>query len=140
MLEIGIPSYLLNATLLGVLAQRLVRMLCADCKTVQVIDDKDWNDFVNNHDIPKPEKIYQPKGCDECRNTGFKGRAGLYEMLMMKASIRKLIINEADASEIRHAGIENGMNLLRISGALKVAEGLTTIEEVLRVAPALEDD
>jgi len=140
MLEIGVPGYLINATLLGVMAQRLVRVLCPDCKQETNINEKDWHAFVKPFDLPLPEKNYQPKGCDECRNTGFKGRAGLYEMLMVSSKIRKLIRDNADASQIRKTSVDDGMNLLRISGAMKVAEGLTTLEEVLRVAPPSEDE
>ena len=140
LLEIGVPGYLINATLLGVMAQRLVRVLCHDCKQETEVNEKDWQRFVQPFDIPKPTQIYKPKGCDECRNTGFKGRAGLYEMLSVNSAIRKLIRDGADASQLRNASIDDGMNMLRISGALKVAEGLTTIEEVLRVAPPSEDD
>ena len=140
LLEIGIPGYLINATLLGVMAQRLVRVLCPVCKQAGEIDEQDWHAFVKPYNIQKPDKIYTPKGCDDCRNTGFKGRAGLYELLVLNATIRKLIRDNADASQIRNAGVNNSMNLLRISGAIKVAEGLTTFEEVLRVSPANEDD
>ena len=140
LLEIGVPGYLINATLLGVMAQRLVRVLCPDCKQETEVNEKDWQTFVHPFDIAKPSIIFKPKGCDECRNTGFKGRAGLYEMLTVNASIRKLIRDNADASQIRKAGLDEGMKLLRISGALKVVEGLTTLEEVLRVAPPTEEE
>ncbi|MFT5520875.1 MAG: general secretion pathway protein E, partial [Enterobacterales bacterium] len=139
MLEIGVPGYLINATLLGVMAQRLVRVLCSNCKQEHKIDEQDWNNFVKPFDIPYPELTYQAKGCDECRNSGFKGRAGLYEMLMIDKKIRSLIRTEADASQIRQAGLDEGMNILRISGAIKVADGVTTIEEVLRVSPQSEE-
>jgi general secretion pathway protein E len=139
LLEIGVPGYLINATLLGVMAQRLVRVLCSDCKQEHRIDEQDWHSFVKPFDIPYPEVTYGAKGCDECRNSGFRGRAGLYEMLMIDKNIRALIRTEADATQIRQAGLEQGMDVLRISGAIKVAEGITTIEEVLRVAPQSED-
>jgi len=140
LLEIGIPGYLINATLLGIMAQRLVRVLCEHCKQETEINEKDWLGFVNPFELSRPEVIYRPNGCDECRNTGFKGRAGVYEMLMVNSTIRKLIRDKADASQIRNASLDQGMNLLRISGAIKVKEGLTTIEEVLRVAPPQEDE
>ncbi|MCP3674107.1 MAG: type II/IV secretion system protein, partial [Gammaproteobacteria bacterium] len=139
LLEIGVPGYLINATLLGIMAQRLVRVLCPDCKQEAKVNDKDWLTFVHPFALPKPPTIFKPKGCDECRNTGFKGRAGLYEMLSVNASTRKLIRDNADADQIREAGLDDGMNLLRISGAVKVVEGLTTIEEVLRVAPPSDE-
>ena len=140
LLEIGVPGYLINATLLGVMAQRLVRVLCSNCKEETTVNEKDWNAFVQPFDINLPEIIYKAKGCDECRNSGFKGRAGLYEMLMMNKSTRHLIRDQADASQIRQSGLDDGMTLLRISGAMKVAAGITTIEEILRVAPPNEDE
>ncbi|PCJ47352.1 MAG: type II secretion system protein E [Gammaproteobacteria bacterium] len=139
MLEIGVPGYLINATLLGVMAQRLVRVLCANCKVETNISEHDWANFIKPFDLPYPQVTYKAKGCDECRNSGFKGRAGLYEMLMVDKTTRALIRDEADATQIRQAGIDEGMRVLRISGALKVAEGVTTIEEVLRVAPQNDD-
>jgi len=138
LLEIGVPGYLINATLLGVMAQRLVRVLCPDCKQLTQMNEHDWQTFVTPFDIPLPETTYKPVGCDECRNSGFKGRAGLYEMLMVNRQIRSLIRDAGDAAQIRQAGLEGGMHLLRISGAMKVAEGLTTLEEVMRVAPTNE--
>ena len=140
LLEIGVPGYLINATLLGVMAQRLIRVLCPDCKQESKINEQDWQAFIKPFKLPTPEVTYEPVGCDECRNTGFKGRAGLYEMLVVNSKIRKLIRDDAEATLIRNAGIDDGMNLLRISGALKVAEGQTTLKEVLRVAPPTEDD
>ena len=140
LLEIGVPGYLINATLLGVMAQRLVRVLCSNCKEENKINEKDWKAFVQPFDIDLPEITYKPKGCDECRNSGFKGRAGLYEMLVANKSIRHLIRDQADASQIRQSAVDEGMSLLRISGARKVAAGITTIEEILRVAPPNEDE
>jgi general secretion pathway protein E len=140
MLEVGVPGYLINATLLGVMAQRLVRVLCSHCKKPTEIDAADWQTFVEPYPIPVPEQAYEPVGCDECRHTGFSGRAGIYELLMVNSSLRNLIRDQGDAQQFRKASIDNGMNLLRISGATKVAEGMTTIEEVMRVAPPKEDD
>ena len=140
LLEIGVPGYLINATLLGVMAQRLVRVLCSHCKTEKPVDAALWKTFTEPFDIPVPEKMYEPHGCDECRHTGFSGRAGIYEMLMVGSGMRNLIRDQGDASAIRKLAIDKGMNLLRISGAQKVAEGVTTIEEVMRVSPPKEDD
>ncbi len=140
LLEIGVPGYLINATLLGIMAQRLVRVLCPNCKQETRINEQDWQEFVSPFDLPVPEKTYKPHGCDECRNTGYKGRAGIYEMLSVNSTMRRLIRDNADASTIRNNSQEQGMNLLRISGAYKIMEGTTTLEEVLRVAPPKEDD
>ena len=136
LLEIGVPSYLINATLLGVIAQRLVRMLCPECKRPTDISDEDWQAIVGDRAIAKPAQIYDAVGCDNCRNTGYKGRAGIYEMLKVDNNITTLIRDEANARELRESAIESGMNMLRISGAIKVAEGKTTLEEVFRVTPS----
>lgn len=136
LLEIGVPSYLINATLLGVIAQRLVRMLCPECKRPTDISDEDWQAVVGDLAIAKPAQIYEAVGCDNCRNTGYKGRAGIYEMLKVDNNITTLIRDEANARELRESAIESGMNMLRISGAIKVAEGKTTLEEVFRVTPS----
>lgn len=138
LLEIGVPSYLINATLLGVIAQRLVRMLCTKCKKPTSINEEDWRALVGDHPVPLPDTIYEPVGCDHCRNTGYRGRAGIYEMLEVDNDLNALIRDQADARTIRNQAVTNGMNLLRISGALKIAEGLTTLEEVYRVAPTQE--
>lgn len=135
MLEIGVPSYLINATLLGVIAQRLVRLLCQDCKKPVDISDQEWAALTGGHGHSKPEQIYEANGCDNCRNTGYKGRAGIYEMLKVDNQINSLIRDEANAREMRNAAVENGMNLLRVAGAIKVAQGVTSLEEVFRVAP-----
>ncbi len=140
LLEIGVPGYLINATLLGIMAQRLIRVLCPNCKQETKINEKDWQEFVSPFDLPTPKKTYKPHGCDECRKTGYKGRAGIYEMLTVNSRMRRLIRDNADASTIRNNSQEQGMNLLRISGALKIMEGSTTLEEILRVAPPKEDD
>ncbi len=136
LLEIGVPSYLINATLLGVIAQRLVRMLCPECKRPTDISDEDWQAVVGDLAIAKPAQIYEAVGCDNCRNTGYKGRAGIYEMLKVDNNITTLIRDEANARDLRESAIESGMNMLRISGAIKVAEGKTTLEEVFRVTPS----
>ncbi len=136
LLEIGVPSYLINATLLGVIAQRLVRMLCPECKRPTDISDEDWQAVVGDQAIAKPGQIYEAVGCDSCRNTGYKGRAGIYEMLKVDNNITTLIRDEANARDLRESAIKSGMNMLRISGAIKVAEGKTTLEEVFRVTPS----
>ena len=136
LLEIGVPSYLINATLLGVIAQRLVRMLCPECKRPTDISDEDWQSIVGDQPIDKPAQVYEAVGCDSCRNTGYKGRAGIYEMLKVDNNITTLIRDEANARELRESAITSGMNMLRISGAIKVVEGKTTLEEVFRVTPS----
>lgn len=139
LLEIGVPSYLINATLLGVIAQRLVRLLCPSCKKPTIVNDDDWSSLVGNANLEKPEQIYEAVGCDRCRNTGYKGRAGIYEMLAVNQEMNGLIRDQADSRSIRHQAVADGMNVLRVAGAMKVARGDTTLEEVFRVAPSVID-
>ncbi len=140
LLDLGVPAYLLNSTILGVMAQRLVRTLCRHCKEKVPYDaDREgevgWDEFVAPWKAKRPAHLYRPVGCLECRNTGYLGRVGLYEILLLSPAIRKLITAEADVAKIREQAYKEGMKPLRISGALKVALGVTTLEEVLKVAP-----
>ena len=140
LLDLGIAPYLLNSTILGVMAQRLVRTLCKHCKQKVAFeslraDDMSWEEFVAPWKAKRPEFVHRPVGCLECRNTGFMGRLGLYEILLLSPAVRKLINESADLSKIREIGYKEGMKPLRISGAMKVGLGQTTFEEVMAVAP-----
>jgi len=135
LLELGLPPYLIRSTMLGVMAQRLVRILCPHCKEAGEIDEATWKDLVAPWTVAKPAKIYHPKGCLECRDTGFMGRMGIYEVLPMSHAINNLITENTDHLKLRQQAMKEGMHSLKLSGAQKVASGLTTIEEVMRVAP-----
>ena len=140
LLDLGVAPYLLNSTILGVMAQRLVRTLCKHCKEKIPYEegragDMGWEEFVAPWKSKRPTHIYKPVGCLECRNTGYTGRIGLYEILLLSPEVRRLINAEADLAKIRDQAYKEGMKPLRISGAMKVAMGLTTLEEVLKVAP-----
>src|SRR6266850_1077121 len=140
LLELGVPAYLLNSTILGVMAQRLVRTLCKHCKEKVAYEsgregDLSWEEFVAPWKAKRPAHIYRPVGCLECRNTGYTGRIGLYEILLLSPEVKRLVNAEADVAKIRDQAYKEGMKPLRISGAMKVAMGLTTLEEVLKVAP-----
>jgi general secretion pathway protein E len=135
LLELGLPPYLIRSTMLGVMAQRLVRILCPHCKEEGPIDDTTWKDLVAPWTVAKPAKIYHPKGCLECRDTGFVGRMGIYEVLPMSNEIGSLINDNSDHIKIKQQAMKDGMHSLKLSGAQKVAQGLTTVEEVMRVAP-----
>lgn len=135
LLDLGIPSYLINSTILGIMAQRLVRTLCPQCKTEADIDHAAWDALVSPWKIPKPAKIYKAVGCLDCRMTGYRGRSGIYEMLTISPAIKRLITQEANLASIKAAAHKEGMQPLMINGAEKVAAGLTTIEELLKVAP-----
>ncbi|MDT8282073.1 MAG: GspE/PulE family protein [Gammaproteobacteria bacterium] len=135
LLDIGVPPYLIQSSVLGVMAQRLVRTLCSHCKQSAEISDQAWNELVQPWKAKKPEKVYEPVGCLECRDTGYKGRKGIYEMFRFSNETRLMISKNTDIHELRRAAIKDGLQPLRLSGANKVAKGETTVEEVLRVAP-----
>ena len=141
LLDLGVPPYLLQSTLLGVMAQRLVRTLCPKCKKaggMRAEDEQAWHDLVSPWKAGKPQTLYMSGGCLECRMTGYLGRMGLYEIMVTSPEIRKLITAHADLAHLREQATREGMKPLRISGAKKVAAGLTTIEEVLKVAPPVQ--
>lgn len=135
LLDLGVPPYLLQSTLLAVIAQRLVRTLCPHCKQQAELSDDEWDGLVAPWKAQNPKHIYKAAGCLECRNTGYKGRIGLYEMMSFSSAIKKLITGNFDIDALRQEAMRSGMKPLRLRGAQKVAEGVTTVEEVLRVVP-----
>jgi general secretion pathway protein E len=137
--EIGVPSYLISATLIGVVAQRLVRTLCPHCKHETSFDLLDWQALIRPWTTSPPEKIAAAEGCLECRQTGFKGRVGIYEMMPLNDNLKQEIDDNFDLIKFRKAAIRQGMKPLNLAGAQKVARGMTTIEEVLKVAPPRYD-
>jgi general secretion pathway protein E len=140
LLDLGVAPYMIQSTILGVMAQRLVRTLCPHCREAGPIESDTWNLLIAPWQAEKPEQVYYHKGCLDCRMTGYSGRVGMYEILLMTAGQRPLITGDTDASLIREQAYRDGMKPLRISGALKVAAGITTVEEVLKVAPPLTGD
>ncbi len=135
LMELGVPPYLINATVVGVLGQRLVRTLCEHCKSPQMVDINHWREFINPWRSPAPTNACGPVGCLECRNTGFQGRLGIYELLEMDDPLRALVRDEADVDALRKKAYLNGMKPLRIGGARRVSDGVTTVAEVLKVSP-----
>jgi general secretion pathway protein E len=140
LLDLGVPPYLIHSTILGVMAQRLVRTLCPHCRETAEIDAETWSMLISPWQAEKPQQMYVAKGCLECRMTGYAGRVGIYEILLMTPAQRPLITQDADFTQIRDQAYRDGMKPLRISGALKVATGVTTVDEVLKVAPPLGGD
>ena len=137
LLELGVPYYLLEATLIGIMAQRLVRTLCAHCKSPDgELNDDVWHSIGGAWNIPKPATVYRPIGCPECRQTGYRGRTGLYELLSVTEAFAQRIQEETDLAALRQQSIADGMKPLRMAGALKVLEGVTTAEEVLKTTVA----
>ena len=138
LLELGVPYYLLEATLIGIMAQRLVRTLCPNCKSPDgTLNDDVWHSIGGAWKIPKPATIYRPIGCPECRQTGYRGRTGIYELLTVTEAFTQLVGDETDLHALRRQSVLDGMKPLRIAGAMKIVEGVTTAEEVLKVTAAL---
>jgi Type II secretory pathway, ATPase PulE/Tfp pilus assembly pathway, ATPase PilB len=126
-----------------VMAQRLVRTLCPHCKKKvefnRAEDHAAWDALVAPWKSNRPGKVHKPAGCLECRMTGYMGRVGIYETLVFTPAVKALVSERADIAALREQAIKDGMKPLRISGAKKVAAGLTTIEEVLKVAPPVQE-
>jgi general secretion pathway protein E len=138
LLELGVPDYLLEATLIGVMAQRLVRTLCPDCKAPGgELSDEVWQSIGGAWNIPKPATVYRPIGCPECRQTGYRGRTGIYELLTVSEGFARVVRDSGDIQKLRQQSVVDGMKPLRIAGAMKVVEGVTTADEVLKVTAAL---
>ncbi len=131
LLDMGIEGFLVASSLIGVLAQRLVRVICPSCKEPfkpgqELIDKAEF--FLNNIET------YHGSGCEDCRHTGYSGRTGIFELMVIDSEVRRLILDRASSDVIRENVVSKGMTLLRESGWNKVQEGITTIEEVLRVS------
>ena len=136
LIDLGVPHYLINSTLVGVMAQRLVRTLCPHCREpVEPPDDDTWRAITAPWRADKPSTAMGPVGCLECRMTGYLGRVGLYEIMLMTPNLRKLISSNFDDVRVREQAYKDGMKPLRVSGAMKVAAGITTADEVVKVAP-----
>jgi general secretion pathway protein E len=139
MVDLGVPPYLIAATVIGVLAQRLTRTLCPDCKqpdpalSLEKLDElaKPWK-------AQRPAHVYRPVGCTACRSTGYRGRAALYELMTVSESLRETMYPQLDVARLRQRAGEEGLRPLRVAGLAKVAEGVTSVEEVLRCTPRWE--
>lgn len=138
LLDLGVPSYLITATVAGIMAQRLVRTLCPHCKQSVPLDDGAWQELTRPFRMKAPAEVFQPKGCLECRGTGYLGRMGLYETLHLDNAMKNVINRKGELDAITRQALKGGLKPLRISGAQKVARGLTSIEEVMRVTPVQE--
>ena len=134
--ELGVAPYLIKATLLGVMAQRLLRTLCPACKTECPLSPGDWAGFAPDWTHPPPAQACRAKGCAQCRDTGYSGRVGVYEVMLMSEKLKALIGPDTDLNAIRSLACVQGMLGLRLAAAHKVAAGATSIEEALRVTHA----
>ncbi|MEE2868976.1 MAG: GspE/PulE family protein [Pseudomonadota bacterium] len=136
LVDLGVAPYMISATVLGVMAQRLVRTLCPHCKAPVAPNAQAWEELVRPFKMKMPESINRPVGCLECRGTGYLGRMGVYETMPLNSALKGQITRGGDLEALTRQALKNGMKPLRISGAMKVAKGLTTIEEVMRVTPS----
>mgnify|MGYP003605868831 FL=1 len=138
-MELGVPPYLINATVLGVLAQRLVRTLCPQCKAKDESATRaDLEAVVKPWKINGGYRPYKAVGCVDCRMTGFMGRMGLYELLTVSEAFKDRVNQQPSIDALRRQAVADGMRPLRLAGALRVAEGLTTLDEVLLATPPVE--
>jgi len=135
LLELGVPSYLIKATVVGIMAQRLVRVLCPECKQQQEIEADTWTALTRPWKVKAPKRANVSQGCLECRDTGFKGREGIYEVMPFTENLHPFADNKSDLPALRKQAYKDGMLSLRLSGAQKIAGGMTTVNEVLRVTP-----
>jgi len=135
LLDIGVPNFLLAATIRGILAQRLVRVICPYCREIdnEAIKDERTKELFTGANVT----LYRGRGCEKCAYTGFLGRSGIYELLTIDTSIHNLIIKNADVQQIRAAARKNGMRTLMEDGLLKVKDGVTTINEIFRATQEL---
>ena len=138
--DLGIQPFLTSATILGVMAQRLLRTLCPHCKkVVDVVPDSEiaiqWQELVQPWRAPAPAQIYVAQGCEHCRHTGYQGRVGLYEIMPLSNELKKLVAADTNLDVLKQQAYREGLQPLRLSGAKRISEGVTTIEEVMRVVP-----
>jgi general secretion pathway protein E/type IV pilus assembly protein PilB len=134
LVDMGVEPYLVASTIEGVLAQRLIRRLCPKCK--EAYEPKAAN-IPSDFPDPVPKKFWRPVGCRACRDTGYSGRSGLYELLVTDSAVRRMCIERASSGDILAYGVKKGMKTLRLSGLEKVREGVTSIEEVMRITKGI---
>jgi general secretion pathway protein E len=135
LLDLGVPHYLIQSTLTGIVAQRLVRTLCPHCKAEAPLDIEAWAALTHRWALAPPARHFGPQGCLECRKTGFLGRTGIYEMLRVTPAVRALIQTDMNLAKVTEAAYREGMQPLRMSAAAQIARGVTTIPEVINVLP-----
>ncbi|WP_440824678.1 GspE/PulE family protein [Psychrobacter cryohalolentis] len=138
--DLGIQPFLTSATILGIMAQRLLRTLCPHCKqAVDVTADSEiaiqWQELVQPWRASVPAQIYKAQGCEHCRHTGYQGRIGLYEIMPLSNELKKLVAADANLDVLKQQAYREGVQPLRLSGAKRISEGVTTMEEVMRVVP-----
>jgi len=133
MIDMGIEPFLASSSVIAILAQRLVRVICDHCKVAYIPDEESLQGIGISLERPEQKKIYRGKGCPACLSTGYKGRTGIFEFMILNDTIKNLILKTSDANAIKRQGVESGMDTLQKDGAQKVLNGITTIEEVFRL-------
>jgi type IV pilus assembly protein PilB len=135
LIDMGVKPFLVASAIQAILAQRLIRILCPKCKTPDRDPDPYWLRIagIKQEDL-KDRTLYKPRGCDNCSGTGFRGRKGIFEMMMMNSEIRNLAFERAPANKLRQAAVASGMKTLLMDGRLKILSGMTTAEEIVKVA------
>ncbi|MFO7820507.1 MAG: GspE/PulE family protein, partial [Lentisphaeria bacterium] len=132
LIDMGVEPFLISSTLIGILAQRLIRRVCADCKVEYVPDDKELDLLGLDRETVGERKFYYGKGCDTCNNTGYRGRVGIFELLPMSVVVKDMVNESLPTRKIRNQAVQEGMTLLRQSGIRKILDGISTVEEVLQ--------
>jgi len=138
LMEFGVPSYLLSSTIEGVMAQRLVRVLCDHCKTVTSVDREAWSKLAKPFKIPAPTEVYEAVGCKHCRHTGYSGREGIYEVLEFNQDMAAELSSDNASARVSRIAYSTGTKSLRAAGLIKVSDGVTSLDEVLRVTSGVE--
>ena len=133
LIDMGIEPFLVTSSVIAILAQRLVRVICPDCKEEYSPDQESLINIGLTPEMLSGNKIYRGRGCPACLNTGYAGRTGIFELMFVDDNMKNLILKTSDANAIKHKAVEQGMITLRKDGALKILKGITTIEEVFRV-------
>ncbi len=133
LIDMGIEPFLVSSSVIAILAQRLVRVICNDCKEAYTPDEESLESIDITPEMAAGKKIYRGKGCPSCLNTGYRGRSGIFELMILDDALKNMILKTSDANAIKREAVQQGMTSLRQDGAQKVLDGITTIEEVFRV-------
>lgn len=133
LVDIGVEPFLISSSVIAVAAQRLIRVLCTECKTPHKPDEIALQTIGITPEQARAGTIHKAVGCDNCFKTGYRGRVGIFEFMLLDNNLKSLILQAFDSNKIKRAALENGMITLRQDGVTKVLSGTTTIEEILRV-------
>src|SRR3954469_23572830 len=134
MIDMGVPAYLVAGSVIGILAQRLVRVICSKCKQPHTPREEELKAAGITPEQAASANFMKGRGCNHCGHSGYRGRLGVFELMMMGSKLRELAFQGANTQDIRKEAIKNGMTTLYEDGIRKVLEGVTTIDEVFRVA------